>query len=261
MQSTNRNRRPPDVAAPGTHPSLARGDKSMPSKRAGVRKLSRSEKSVHEARCAKLYLLLLPVRVWPVRAKTNRYMDMCLWGLSLEDAAAETSRITGKNLMRVRRWFYRKTSQTRRSGGAPPKHNKPASDKMPCTTQSFEELWDGCGMAAGSCWDSLMLNSGDHGEEKLSDLTRSRQVTPPGVLLDPLIASGRRAEALDATWFYRLGQGHSNFPSPWSCSLGINSAELGEPARLQIRTAMQATTARLSDSSLLLDLNAHPAPQ
>ena len=37
-------------------------------------------------------------------------MDMCIRGLSLGDIAAETSHITGMNLMRVKRWFYRKKS-------------------------------------------------------------------------------------------------------------------------------------------------------
>ena len=37
-------------------------------------------------------------------------MDMCIRGLSLGDIAAETSHITGMNLMRVKRWFYRKVS-------------------------------------------------------------------------------------------------------------------------------------------------------
>ena len=55
----NKNVGPPVVAAHSMCTSPARHDKSTPSQRAGVRKLSRSEKSVHEARCAELHSLLL----------------------------------------------------------------------------------------------------------------------------------------------------------------------------------------------------------
>jgi hypothetical protein len=62
QMSANQNRGSPDVVAHGTYSSLPRRDKSKPSQRAGVRKLSRWEKSVHEARCAELYLLLAPAQ-------------------------------------------------------------------------------------------------------------------------------------------------------------------------------------------------------
>ena len=197
--------------------------------------------------------------VWPVRAFAGacRYMDMCIRGLSLADMAAEASQITGMDPMRVKRWFYRKISQSRRSGNAPPKHNTPASKNKPCMPQTFKAP-AGSYFAAGSGKDWL---SGDHNKEKRSDLTRSYQVTPPGDSLNQLIASERRLVPLNVLvnvkQLRRPGQGNADFPSLLSCNLRINSAEFGGPAGLHSQTVIQATTPHHSDSHLLLDLNAH----
>ena len=134
--------------------------------------------------------LVRPVRV---EADVCRYMEMCVRGFSLEDMAAEISQITGKDLMRVKRWFYRKISQTRRSGSAPPKRNKASSDKklykppLSCKEPADPHL------ATGSGWS--MFNSGDHNEEGRSDPARSRKATPLDDSFGLLTPSNHRLRA------------------------------------------------------------------
>ena len=64
----NTNVGPPDLAAHST--CTSRRDKSTPSQRPGVRKLSRSEKSVHEARCASfIHCFCLPCMGSPSKTR------------------------------------------------------------------------------------------------------------------------------------------------------------------------------------------------
>ena len=196
---------------------------------------------------------------------------MYILGLSLENVAAETSRITGKSLMRVKRWFYRKISQTRRSGSAPPKYNSPASDKKPFMPQSHKAL-PGPYLAADAGLDVSIHNSRDRNKEGHSDLARPGQVTPPGDSFDLLIPSKRRFKVADATWSHRPGHGSEGCKAPQVLdNLDLNLSLLSthnmtETHHLDLNLSLLSThnmteTHQAGNAEgKKLDLNAHPAP-